>query len=147
MEIYPDFKELLALLNDHEVEYMIVGGYALAHHGSPRYTGDIDIYVRPDKGNAQRLLNALDAFGFGSVGLQLEDFIRPDQVVQLGYPPVRIDLITTLTGVCWEEAMAGRVHGYYGGIPVNFLGRDQLVQNKRATGRAKDLADLDSLSE
>lgn len=126
---------------------MIVGGHALAFHGAPRYTGDIDIYVRPDPANASRIIAALDEFGFGSVGLTAADFEEIDQVVQLGVPPVRVDLITSLTGVGWEEAFAGRAEGKYGDVPVHYLGRRQLVGNKRALGRRKDLADIEALGE
>ena len=147
MEVQPDFRELLALFNAHNVEYLIVGGYALAFHGAPRFTGDLDILVRPDSANAQRILAALAEFGFVSLGLSTEDFVHPDQVVQLGVPPVRVDLITSLTGVSWEEAFAGRVAGQYGDIPVYYIGREQFIANKRATGRRRDLADLEALGE
>ena len=147
MEVQADFRDLLALFNAHKVEYMIIGGYALAFHGAPRYTGDLDIFVRPDSENAQRILAALDEFGFGSVGLSAADFESLDKVVQLGIPPVRIDIITSLTGVSWEKAIAGRVEGQYGGISTHYIGREQFVTNKRATGRKRDLADLDTLGE
>lgn len=147
MEIQQDFKELLALFNDRKVEYIIVGGYALAFHGAPRYTGDIDILVKPDTQNARRIMVALNEFGFGSVGLTEADFESPDKVVQLGVPPVRIDIITSLTGVSWKEAFSGRVTGKYGDLPVYYIGRDQFIANKRAIGRKKDLADLDALGE
>ncbi len=147
MEGQPDFSELLALFNTHTVEYLIVGGYALALHGAPRFTGDLDLLVKPDSDNARRIVAALEEFGFGSAGLTVEDFTRPDQVVQLGVPPVRIDLITSLTGISWEEAVAGKVKGSYGKIPVYYLGRKQLIANKRATGRRQDLADLEALGE
>jgi hypothetical protein len=147
METQPDFRELLALFNVHHVEYLIVGGYALAFHGAPRFTGDLDIFVKPDAVNAQRILTALEAFGFASVGLTPNDFERPDQVIQLGVPPVRIDLITSITGVSWDEAWAGRVAGRYGDMPVSFIGREQFITNKRATGRTKDVADLEVLGE
>ena len=147
METHPDFSELLVLFNAHHVEYLIVGGYALAFHGVPRFTGDLDIFVNSEAANAQRILTALAAFGFASVGLTPSDFERPDQVVQLGVPPVRIDLITSITGVSWDEAWAGRVTGRYGDIPVFYIGRAQFVANKRATGRAKDVADLEVLGE
>lgn len=146
MEIQPDFRELLVLFNGKSVEYLIVGGYALAFHGAPRFTGDLDILVRPDPVNAQRILEVLGQFGFGSLGLKAADFEKPDSVIQLGAPPVRIDLITSLTGVSWEEAFSGRVPGKYGDVPVHFLGRDSFVRNKRAIGRAKDLADIEVLS-
>lgn len=147
METQPDFRELLALFNARHVEYLIVGGYALAFHGAPRFTGDLDIFVKPDAVNAQRILHALEAFGFASVGLTASDFVRPDQVVQLGVPPVRIDLITSITGVSWDEAWVGRVAGHYGDTPVYYIGRQQFVTNKRATGRTKDVADLEVLGE
>ena len=147
MEIQQDFKELLALFNDHKVEYIIVGGYALAFHGAPRYTGDIDIFVKPATQNARRIMVALNAFGFGSVGLTEGDFESPDKVIQLGVPPVRIDIITSLTGVSWEEAVSGRVAGKYGDVPVHCIGRKEFIANKKAIGRKKDLADLDALGE
>ena len=147
MEIQKDFSELLELFNEHDVAYAIVGGYALAFHGSPRNTGDIDILVRPDRENAARVLRALADFGFGSLDLKVEDFSHPDRVLQLGYAPVRVDLITSLTGVSWEQVEAGLVSGNYGDAPVRFIGRAELVANKRATGRRKDNADLEALGE
>ena len=147
MELQQDFRELLALFNDHKVEYIIVGGYALAFHGAPRYTGDIDIFVKPDTQNARRIMVALNEFGFGSVGLTEGDFGSPDKVVQLGVPPVRIDVITSLTGVSWEEAFSGRVAGKYGDVQVHYIGRKEFIANKKAIGRNKDLADLDALGE
>ncbi len=147
MEVQQDFKELLELFNAHKVEYLIVGGYALAFHGAPRYTGDIDILIRPDEKNADRVLSSLDEFGFGSVGLSASDFTSSGKIVQLGVPPVRIDIITSLTGVSCEEAFSGRVKGKYGDVPVCYLGRKQFLSNKRATARRKDLADLEALGE
>lgn len=147
MEVHPDFKELLTLFNSYKVDYIIVGAYALAYHGVPRATGDLDIYVRADKQNAQRILDALKEFGFGSMNLNIDDFAQPDQIIQLGVPPVRIDLITSLTGVSWEEAIRGAENGFYGEVPVKYLGKEQLIVNKRTLGRKKDLADLESLGE
>jgi len=147
MELYPDFKELLALFNAHGVEYVIVGGYALAFHGAPRFTGDLDILVRTEPGNARRVVEALADFGFASLGFAPDDFTKPECVIQLGVPPIRVDLITSLTGVTWEEAWAGRVRGAYGDMPVQYLGREQFLANKRAIGRKKDLADVEALGE
>ncbi len=147
MEAQKDFKELLELFNGHKVEYMIVGSYALAYHGVPRFTGDIDIFVKPSLDNAQRILSALSDFGFGLLSLTIDDFQNPDSVVQLGVPPVRIDIMTSITGVTWQEADKGKLEGVYGDIPVYFLGREQYIANKRAIGRKKDLADLESLGE
>jgi hypothetical protein len=147
MEVRNDYKELLALFNAHNVDYMIVGAFALAYHGSPRYTGDLDILVRPDAENGQRILRALETFGFGSLGLVVADFTAPAKVVQLGVPPVRVDIITSLTGVSWEEAAAGRVTGDFGDVPVFFLGKKEFLRNKRALGRKKDLADVEAIEE
>jgi predicted nucleotidyltransferase len=145
MEIRTDFKELLELFNKHKVEYLIVGGYALAFHGAPRLTRDIDLFVRPTSENAERILLALDEFGFGSLNLSREDFTTPGMVIQLGVPPVRVDIITRVSGVPWEKADAGKVSGYYGDTPVFFIGREDFIANKRATGRAKDAADIEAL--
>jgi hypothetical protein len=145
MEAQPDFKDLLALFNKHRVEYLIAGAYALAFHGAPRFTGDIDLLVRANDGNATRILKALEEFGFGSVGISIEDLVRPEMVVQLGAAPARVDLLTSLTGVTEEEAFAARVPGLYGDVPVHYLGKEQFIANKRALGRRKDLADLEAL--
>ncbi len=147
MEVQPDFRDLLALFNAHKVDYMIVGGYALAFHGAPRFTGDLDIFVKPDLENARHILKALEMFGFNSVGLTAEDFQSPDKIIQLGFPPVRVDIITSLTGVSWKEAFLDRAEGKYGDIPVYYIGREQFVTNKQATGRKRDLADLEALGE
>ncbi|MCY2929823.1 MAG: hypothetical protein NTV86_10085 [Planctomycetota bacterium] len=145
MEIYPDFKELLELFNAQRVEYLVVGGYALAFHGVVRATKDMDLYVRPTTANAQRVMAALDVFGFGQTGLKPEDFQKPGQVIQLGFPPVRIDLITSIEGVSWEQAYGGKTPGNYGGEPVPFLGRAEFIANKKAAGRLQDLADVEAL--
>ncbi|MFH0778723.1 MAG: hypothetical protein V2A71_08840 [Candidatus Eisenbacteria bacterium] len=147
MEIHPDFRELLELLNKHGVEYLIAGGYALAFHGAPRFTGDLDILVKPLPANAERVVAALSDFGFGSLGLTKADFCAIGKVVQLGVPPVRVDFITSLTGISIADAFAGKVDGSYGGIRVHFLGRREFVANKKATGRKTDLADLEALGE
>lgn len=147
MDIQNDFKEWLASLNNNRVNYLIAGAYALAHHGVPRATGDLDIYVEPTVGNACRLIKALDQFGFGSVGLKKTDFLKPEHVVQLGMPPVRIDLLTSLSGIKWSFPWENRVPGSYGGVPVHFIGKETLVTNKKATGRTQDLADLEALGE
>ena len=147
MEPHPDFKELLASFNAHRVDYLVVGAYALAFHGAPRYTGDIDLLIRSDPENARAVLAALADFGFASLGIAENDFLEPDRVVQLGVPPVRIDLLTSPTGVTWAEARAHRVAGHYGDVPVHFIGKNDYVRNKRAIGRKKDAADLEALGE
>ena len=147
MEIQRDFKELLELFNAQNVEYLIVGGYALAFHGAPRFTGDIDLFVKPDQDNAQRILAALSEFGFGSLDLSETDFTSGDNVIQLGVPPVRIDIMTSLSGVAWEKAESGKVSGHYGDTQVYFIGREDFISNKKALGRKRDLADLETLGE
>ena len=147
MEIQKDFKELLELFNAHKVEYLVVGGYALAFHGAPRFTGDIDLLVKPDSENAKRILKAIVEFGFGSLDLSEADFTSPQNVIQLGVPPVRIDIMTSVTGVSWEKAMAGKVPGSYGDTTVHFISRDDLIANKQSLGRKKDLADFEALDE
>jgi hypothetical protein len=147
MEISRDFKEWLELLNANKVEYLVVGAYALAFHGSPRFTGDLDILVKPDKENARRILKALSEFGFGSLQLTEDDFCRPDAVVQLGYPPARIDILTTLTGLSWEQILAGKTAGSLGSVAVSYLGKKELIINKKALGRKKDIADIEALEQ
>ena len=147
MEVQQDFRDLLALFNAHNVDYLIVGAHALAYYGAPRYTGDMDIFVCPDSENARRIIHALDEFGFGSLDLTVEDFASPDKVVQLGVAPVRVDIMTSITGVSWEDAAAGRVGGTYGDIEVYYIGKKQFILNKRALGRKKDLADLEAIGE
>ena len=147
MEPHNDFKELLELFNAQGVEFLVVGAYALAFHGCPRNTGDIDLFVKPDPSNATAIIKALDLFGFGSLGLRQEDFVKSDQIVQLGLPPVRIDIITSISGVTWNEAFSGRIAGSCGGVPVWFIGKTEYVKNKHASGRRKDLADIEAIGE
>ena len=145
MDVQPDFRDLLALFNAHKVEYVVVGAYALAFHGAPRFTGDLDVLVRPGVRNGRRIVAALAEFGFTSVGLTADDFKRADRVVQLGVAPVRIDLVTSLTGVSWKEVAAGCKPGKYGNLRVRYLGKREFIRNKRAIGRTKDLADIEAL--
>jgi len=147
MEVQKDFREFLELLNEHEVKFIIVGGYALAFHGAPRFTGDIDVFVKSDHENAKRILNALADFGFSSLDITIDDFQDQNKVIQLGLPPVRIDLITSISGVTWEEADASKEPGLFGDVSVSYIGKKQFIFNKRASGRKKDLADLESLGE
>jgi len=147
MEIQKDFKELLELFNAHKVEYIVVGGYALAFHGAPRFTGDIDLLVRPVAENARRILASLRDFGFDSLNLNESDFTRIENIIQLGVSPVRIDILTSLTGVDWEKSQANKVAGDYGGTPVYFLGKKEFILNKKSLGRKKDLADIEAIGE
>ena len=145
MEIQQDFKELFELFNEQRVEYMIVGGYALAFHGAPRYTGDMDIYVKADSANANRVMEALKKFGFGSADLTPNDFMQQDKVIQIGVPPVRIDIMTSITGVTCEEAFSEKVKGKYDDTEVYYISRDYFILNKKAIGRKRDIADLESM--
>lgn len=147
MEVQQDFRELLELFNKHKVDYIIVGAYALGFHGAPRYTGDLDVFVRPDPINARGIMQALREFGFGSVGLTAADFEEEGKIVQLGFPPVRVDIITSITGVSWAQARSGRVKGQFGDLMVHYIGRDDFIANKRALGRKKDIADLEAIGE
>jgi hypothetical protein len=147
MEARQDFKELLECFNEHNVRYLIIGAFALAWHGHPRYTGDLDIYIDPAPANAARTLSALTDLGFGSLGLTQADFETPDRVVQLGIAPVRVDILTSISGVDWSAAWSGSVPGTYADVAVRYLGKEQYRANKLASGRAKDLADLESLKE
>ncbi len=140
-----DFEELFACLNARNADALIVGGYAVAFHAKPRFTKDIDLFVNPTPDNAERLLLALKDFGFGDIDLAIEDFTTPGRVVQLGVAPNRVDLMTAIDGVTFAEAWAGRISGRFGQVPVFYLGKPELIRNKRASGRAQDLADLESL--
>jgi hypothetical protein len=147
MEAQKDFKELLQLLNKHNVEYVIVGAYALAFHGCPRYTGDLDILVNPDSKNAKKIIEAIKEFGFESLDLAIEDFSSAEKVIQLGVPPIRIDLLTSLTALTWEQISSHKVKGEYGDVHTYFIGKNELIINKKSLGRHKDLADIESITE
>lgn len=147
MKLAKDLREFIELLNSHGVEYVLVGAYAMAFHTRPRYTEDIDILIHATPENAARVDAVLTAFGFTSLGLSAADFRAPDRIVQLGQPPNRIDLITSISGVSFEEAWEDRKSGELDGIPISFLSKECLKRNKAATGRAKDLEDLRRLSE
>jgi hypothetical protein len=142
-----DFEELFASFNSHSVKAVIVGAYALAFHAKPRYTKDIDILLEPSRENAARVMAALSDFGFGNVGITAADLEKTGQVIQLGVPPIRIDLLTSIDGVSFDEAWSGRAAGQYGQQKVSYLGRAELIRNKRASGRLQDQADLDMLGE
>lgn len=145
MLINQDFKEFLQSLNANKVEYLIIGGYAVAFHGHPRYTKDIDIWINPTNPNINNLLQALKDFGFASLELKIDDFLDPDQIIQLGYPPNRIDLLTNLAGVDFETCYRNKIEVSMAGISVTFIDLENLKKNKKATGRHQDLADLENL--
>jgi len=146
MRLSRDLREFLELLNSRGVDYVIVGAHSLAFHGRPRFTGDLDILVRAASDQAVKLVKLLTDFGFKDVEFTPADFTKPEQVIQLGRAPNRIDLLTSLSGVTTEEAFATKVSAELDGIPVFVLGKEALIRNKRATGRPQDLADLESLT-
>jgi predicted nucleotidyltransferase len=140
-----DFREFIQSLNDNHVRYLIVGGYAVAFHGHPRYTKDIDVWIEISAGNASNMVAALEQFGFGSLGLREADFLAPDQVIQLGQPPSRIDLLCTVSGLSFADCYESRVTVEIDDVSVNFINLENLIKNKAASGRHKDLADLENL--
>ena len=139
MGLSKGWREFLELLNSRGVDYVVAGAHSLALHGRPRYTGDLDILVRSPPENARTLVDLLNEFVFGQSGFEEPDFVKREQLIQLGGVPTRIDLLTSISGVSIEEAELD-------GIPVFVLGKEALIQNKRAVGRAQDLADLDTLT-
>ena len=146
MKLDKDFNEFVELFVANGVRFLIVGGYALAAHGYPRATDDFDAWVWANSENAEKIVECLAEFGFGSLNLTTDDFTTLDRVVQLGYPPYRIDIITSISGVEFENAWANRWVIDVDGMQVPFIGRDDLLTNKRATGRPKDLLDVEYLT-
>ncbi len=147
MELDKDFNEFVELFIAHDVQFLIIGGYALAAHGFPRATGDLDAWVWASDTNAAKIITALDAFGFANVGISVSDFLREDSVVQLGYPPYRIDILTSIDGLEFAEAWASRVMVRINDMDVPFISRDDLITNKTAVGRPQDIADVQRLTE
>ena len=141
-----DFREFIESLNANSVRYLVVGGYAVALHGYPRYTKDLDVWIEPTVQNAQNVLSALTAFGFGSLEISTGDFLEENTIIQLGYQPNRIDLMTTLTGLTFEACYPKRVQVEIQGVLINFIDIKNLKINKKATGRPQDLADFENLS-
>ncbi len=142
-----DFRDVLAALVQADARFLVVGAHALAAHGVPRVTGDLDLLVEPTTDNAHRVWQALVTFGapLDSLGIRESDFVTPDVVTQLGLPPYRIDILTTISGVGFDEAWRGRLESEMLGVPVAFLGREEFIRNKRASGRRKDLDDIEAL--
>jgi len=141
----PDFKEFLKLLNSHHVEYLLIGGYAVAYHGYPRATGDMDIWIATHFQNTQKIVAVLKEFGFDQPGLTPELFRQADQIIRMGVPPVRIEIATGISGVEFSECYASRVVDVLDGVEVAVIDLDHLKINKRAAGRHKDLDDLENL--
>ena len=145
MELDKDFKEFLQLLNQNEVEYIVVGGYAVAFHGYPRYTGDFDVWIRPLSENASNLISAIDAFGFETVGLQNLNFETETIAFHLGTPPMRIDIMNQISGVKFDECYLKRIETEISGVEIKYICLEDLIKNKQASGRLKDLNDLEHL--
>jgi predicted nucleotidyltransferase len=145
MIIDRNFKEFVQLLNKNRVKYLIVGGYAVALHGHPRYTKDLDIWIYINTDNAERLISSLNEFGFTSLELESNDFLTYGNVVQLGSPPNRIDLLTSVDGVEFESCYESKFEVEIEGIKMDFINLEDLKKNKKASGRYQDLADLENL--
>jgi predicted nucleotidyltransferase len=146
MELDKDFNEFVELFLEHNVRFLIVGGYALAAHGLPRATGDLDAWVWVNPENAQNIMRALNAFGFQNLSLTESDFSKEDSIIQLGYPPFRIDILTSIDGVAFDQAWEKRIVVELNGMNVPFIGREDLIANKKAAGRPQDLADVSRLT-
>lgn len=140
-----DFKDFLRLLNAHRVRHLIIGGYAVGYHGYPRATGDLDIFVEISETNAANLVSVFREFGFDVPELNAGIFLEPGKIVRLGRPPMRLEVMNRIDGVSFEECYVGRATEWVDGLPLHFIGLPQLLLNKRASGRAKDLADLENL--
>jgi hypothetical protein len=145
MHLEKDLREFVELLNALNVRYMVVGAFAVAYHGYPRFTADIDLFIERSPENAERLVNVIRQFGFADLSLSVEDFLREDQVIQLGVAPNRIDLLTFLSGVSFQEAWTTHERGDINGLSVPFISKEMLRQNKTASGRSQDLVDLEHL--
>jgi len=140
-----DFKEFVALLQKHQVEYLIVGGYAVGIHGHPRFTGDLDIWLNPSFENAKKILQCVNEFGFSSFKLQESDFTKEGNVIQLGYPPLRIDLLNQIDGVSFDACFVNRKVVEVDELQLNFIGYQDLLKNKESSGRPRDLDDIENL--
>ncbi len=141
----PDFKELLRAFNAHKVEYLVVGAHALAAYGHVRATKDLDIWVRPREDNARRVISALTDFGAPLADLTVDDLTKPGTIFQIGVPPLRIDVITHIDGVDFDEAWPDRFSAGFGGIPAFVISRHHLIRNKKTAARLQDLADVENL--
>ena len=145
LQLAPDFKEFLKLLNSHRVEYLLVGGYAVAYHGYPRATADMDVWIAMHPQNAQRAVDVLRTFGFNPTNLSQDLFLKEGQVIRMGNPPVRIELLTSISGVRFQECYMERIMASVDGVEVPIIDLAHLKANKKAAGRHKDLSDLENL--
>lgn len=147
MELDKDFREFIELLNEHKVKYLVIGGYAVNFHGYPRYTKDIDFWLWMTKDNIQNLIQVIRQFGFEDLNLEIEDFMSPENIIQLGYEPYRIDLLVEVDGVNFEECFERRTEAELDGIYVKFLSLQDLITAKKTAGRLQDLADAEQLEK
>lgn len=145
VKLPPDFKEFLSLLHTHLVKYLLVGGYAVAAHGYPRFTGDMDVWIQTNTENAERVLRVCREFGFDVPNLRVDLFTDPKQMTRLGYPPLRIEILNSVSGLSFDSAWANRISEVWDGVPVFLISLEDLRTNKLASGRLKDLADLENL--
>lgn len=148
MMLSDDFEDFLKLLNQYQVQYLVVGGYAMAFHGKPRFTGDLDVWINVSEDNAFKMVSVIDDFGFASLGFTAEDFVKPNLINQIGYPPLRIDILTSIDGVEFEEAYSVKLEIQLDeGTKVYYIGLDELIKNKKASGRKIDIADVSDLEK
>lgn len=145
VKLHQDYKEFIKLLNKNQVEYLVVGAFALAFHGHPRYTGDIDFWINNDLPNALRVFKSIKEFGFPTTDISEKDFISDDLIFQMGYPPVRIDIITSASGLDFTKSFKNKKIKRSGGLKIYFISIEDLKKNKKASGRKKDLIDLEDL--
>lgn len=145
MKLAKDFEEFIELLNKNEVEYLVVGGYAFAIHAFPRFTNDIDFFIHATKSNVNKIVSVLLEFGFDKDSFTSDDFLIKDRVIQLGEAPYRIDILTSIDGVNFDDAWQRKVVGKYGDQVLYFISKEDLIKNKKASGRKKDLDDLSEL--
>ena len=145
MQLPDDFKEFLSSLNSNEVEYLLIGGFAVGYYGYPRATNDIDVWVSRTESNSKRLVAALEEFGFGTAELKPELFLKPDCIVRMGVPPMRVEILTSISGVEFDACYQARLQGELDGVAVDVIALEDLKKNKQASGRHKDLDDLEHL--
>jgi hypothetical protein len=142
-----DFKEFIGLLNKNNVKYLVIGGFAFTYYAKPRFTKDIDLFVESSEENSKKIIDVLDQFGFGDIGLEEKDFQKPDQIIQLGYSPLRIDILTSISGVDFGYAWKNKHEGVYGNIPCFFISVEDLIKNKETTARPLDIEDVNILKK
>jgi len=140
-----ELREFLKSLSAHHVEYLLIGGYAVAYHGYPRATGDMDIWIAMSEANAEKMMDALHDFGFGGTGMTLNQFVLPDQITRMGNRPLQIEILTTISGLDFAAAYSRRIVDVIDEVPISIISSADLKTNKRASGRPKDLGDLDNL--